>query len=375
LLENGYTPVILDWDYRSVIPNQIIIFCPDKNNPLWGGQTTGDANILAALSHKAAFFIGIDSGPAHIAAATKTQGIVIWTQHHPVNFFDLNNSFTHLIPLDVRNYVKVGGVRRNAGEEIDKAIRYFEKRYIYKHYRDLQHSVLEVLRDKLDISHSRNPMLIPKMLKTVNYGEAYYKEHLAAGLDYLSFGNWQRDYARWLNSSLNLQGKSMLDVGCACGSITNGFHEVGMVTRGCDVNEHCIRLGREKWGHLKLHICDAVNLHHFPDESFDFIHLMQTAEHFRPELVSFILKELSRVTKPNALLFSVHDTIELFEKQKRDDDDPTHTCVKPRDWWDVRFGSTGWIDCRDEYSHRLHGQDSFFKVYDWDWFLYRFTKS
>src|SRR5262245_33445932 len=35
ILGQGYTPVVLDWDYRSRLPDQKRIFCPDTTNPLW----------------------------------------------------------------------------------------------------------------------------------------------------------------------------------------------------------------------------------------------------------------------------------------------------------------------------------------------------
>lgn len=364
LLENNYTPVILDWDFRSMIVDQKTIFCPDRNNPLWCKEG-GDGPTIAALCEKAALFIGIDSGPAHVAAATQVPGIVVWTGHHPVNFFDLSH-FVHLVNDYYPKRRIVGRLTRDLGHE------YFERKYRHRYYSNMVETLCEVAREKLKLT--KNPMARADLLTSRSYGEQYYREHKNAGLDYLACGDWQYRYADWLCESLNLKGKVLLDVGCACGSITSSFKQSGVRSYGCDVNEHCINLGRKKWPDLHLNICDAINMHFYEDGQFDVIHLMQTAEHFRPDHVPLILREFARVGKPGCLLFSVHDTLELFERQGRLEErgDPTHACIKPREWWHKQLTENGWVDCSQDYAKSLSDHpNSYFKKYDWDWLLYR----
>ncbi len=134
----------------------------------------------------------------------------------------------------------------------------------------------------------------------------------------LNHGGWQENYERWFVEALKLKGRSVLDVGCARGSIACGFGKTGALVSGCDANEHAIVKGREHWLADHLKIRDATNLHYWKDGTFDFVHSAQVFEHFKPELVPHILAEVNRVTKPDGVLFVCLDTTETFARQGRD---------------------------------------------------------
>jgi ADP-heptose:LPS heptosyltransferase len=73
VLEQGYVPMVLDWDFRSPCPDHRRIHCPFVHQgDLWGGTGTGDAETLAALIEQCVLMIGVDSGPLHVAGATTT---------------------------------------------------------------------------------------------------------------------------------------------------------------------------------------------------------------------------------------------------------------------------------------------------------------
>lgn len=103
LIKNNYIPIILDWDNRSHLPDQSTIFCPNTKDSLWGGNGTGDAEIIAALIDQCVLFIGVDSGPLHVAMSTKTPTIGLWTKHHPIHYADFSNNTIHLIPKNHTN--------------------------------------------------------------------------------------------------------------------------------------------------------------------------------------------------------------------------------------------------------------------------------
>ena len=203
-----------------------------------------------------------------------------------------------------------------------------------------------------------------KTLTACAFDERYYEEHKLAGLDYLSFGNWQREYGRWFVESLGLKGKRVLDVGCACGAILRGLGEAGAIVQGVDVSEHMIQLGRQKWPDMAtlLFTCDAVNLHLFPDDSWDAIHTAQVAEHWKPELVPFILQEFRRVVRPGGLLFCALDTEELLVRQGRrpETEDPTHYCIRPVSWWHEQLADAGWQVCSSEVEQALRNHPESF---------------
>lgn len=104
-MQAGLVPVVLDWDRRSPLPDGRDIFCPGSGHELWGNFGSGDAGTMAALIERAALFVGVDSGPLHVAGATTTPAIGVWTGHHPIRYFDLADNVTHLVPAEWRNNV------------------------------------------------------------------------------------------------------------------------------------------------------------------------------------------------------------------------------------------------------------------------------
>lgn len=363
----GYVPLLLDWDQRSPLLSEGSVVCPGADCPIWGGTGTGDAEVLAAVIERCSLMIGVDSGPLHVAGGTSTPTIGVWTQHHPVHFFDLAENVLHLVPGNHEQLVQG-----------PPAQEFFRQHYRYQVYKQLSVDLPALVEHRLtgeNFEQIANRRFLVT-LRSTSYGEQYYEEHCLAGLDYLSYGRWQQNYGHWLAEALSWKGKRVLDVGCACGAILRGLGEAGMIVQGLDVNEHMIQLGRQKWPDMAplLFVCDAVNLHLFPDESWEGLHSAQVAEHWKPELVPFILKELHRVTKPGGIFFCSLDTDELFARQGRtlEHEDPTHICIKPLAWWHEQLEKNGWQLCGEHVTHRLkeHPQ-SFLRQYDWDWFVAR----
>src|SRR5262249_50219216 len=88
-LRAGLVPVVLDWDRRSPLPDGACVYNPDADHALWGRSGTGDSEVLAALIEASALMVGVDSGPLHVAGASGTPSVGVWTRHHPVHFYDL----------------------------------------------------------------------------------------------------------------------------------------------------------------------------------------------------------------------------------------------------------------------------------------------
>ena len=363
----GFVPVILDWDRRSPLPDGKSVFNPGSDHALWGGTGTGDAEVLAALCAASRLVIGVDSGPLHVAAATNTPVIGVWTHHHPVHYFDLSDNVLHLVPGD-HEQLTYGA----------DATKFFKTHYRYQVYKQLTVELPALVESQLtggEFERIANRRFL-KLLTSRAYDQHYYNEHKLAGLDYLGFGDWQQQYGRWFVDSLELKGKRVLDVGCACGSILRGLGQAGAIVHGVDLNEHMIQAGREAWPDMAplLRVCDAVNLHLYGDGSWDAIHTAQVAEHWKPELVPHILRELARVVVPGGLLFCALDTEELFARQGRtlEHEDPTHICVRPLAWWHEQLVPAGWEPCSGQYAPALRDHpENFLARYDWDWFIAR----
>jgi SAM-dependent methyltransferase len=367
LIREGYTPVILDWDRRSPLPDNKAIFCPDVTNGLWQSTGTGDAEVIGALLKRAALFIGVDSGPQKCAWAVGCPSLNIWTAHHPVHYCDRADGALHIVPAGHGALIRGN---RAAGEK------FFQERYQSVTY-DTR-TLTDTIRNEVARLLKLNPMTNPEGLKAVGYTEDYYLEHFKAGLDYLNYGEWQRDYGEWIVNALSLKAKTVLDVGCACGSIAAGMAEAGAFVSGVDLSAEMIARGRARWEGFPLFVCDSVNLHRWPDCSFDFLHSNQVFEHFRPDLVPFILRELLRVSKPNGLLFCVLDTVEQFARQNRRSEngrevggDATHICIQPLNWWLEQATAAGWRVDPPVLDLLKAAPGSFFRRYDWDSFTLR----
>lgn len=363
----GRSVVILDLERLSPVVDQSTIFSPLNGHPLWQDLGIADPETMGALIDQAELFIGIDSGPLHIAGALDTPSIGVWTHHHPIRFFDIAPNVLHLVP---------SGHRRFAGGS--RSVEAFERLYAHKVYGNVQGAILEEMDRMLEGTHDTpkpSSHALPG-LNATSYGEQYYTEHVLAGLDYLGHGDWQREYAAWLADVFNWRGRRVLDVGCACGSVMRGLGHVGVVVQGVDVSEFMIDRGRRKWPDQArlMHVGDAVNLHMFADAEWDGLHSAQVAEHWHPELVPFILAELARVTKPGGLFFCTLDTVELFARNNRDmaDEDKTHVCVRELEWWHSLLVGAGWDVVTAEYRDLLaEHAGSFLKRYDWDFFVAR----
>lgn len=132
-IQNGYKILILDWDNRSPLLDGNNIYCFNKDHEIWGKIGTGDAVTLAALINSCSLFIGVDSGPLHIAGATTTPTIGVWTKHHPVKFFDIADNTRHFVPeyhtaqinKEARNFFEQN-YRHYVYDQTDLAIQLFK---------------------------------------------------------------------------------------------------------------------------------------------------------------------------------------------------------------------------------------------------------
>jgi len=127
----GLVPVILDWESppRSSLPDQASIFCPGRGHPIWGQSATiCDVQRLLAVIDHASLFIGIDSGPLHVAAASDTPTIAVWTHHHPLHFLCPADHILNLVPEHHANLIK---------EPANVGLEYFVGNYRFETYNSL----------------------------------------------------------------------------------------------------------------------------------------------------------------------------------------------------------------------------------------------
>ncbi|MBS0203967.1 MAG: hypothetical protein JSS49_13765 [Planctomycetes bacterium] len=161
ILTAGFTPIILDWDCRTPLVAPSLtgepsrIYCPDVHEPLWHGTGTGDAESLAALIELSTLMIGVDSGPLHVAGATSTPTLGVWTRHHPIHYFGHASNVLHLIPQNHAELVRGNGAVAEA---------YFTAHYCHQTYSELEDSLwAEVKSQLVRGSLDRGTMSLPVM--------------------------------------------------------------------------------------------------------------------------------------------------------------------------------------------------------------------
>ncbi len=149
IIRLGFVVVLLDFEtpprssmLRSPAPDwpSDAVVCPTMEHPIWHGIGTGDGEMLAALISHASLFVGIDSGPAHIAGATDTPSVIVWTGHHPVHYFSPSDNVVHLVTDEHQELL-----RGNA----EYGQQYFEANYAFRRYRELRITLPRIAEEKL----------------------------------------------------------------------------------------------------------------------------------------------------------------------------------------------------------------------------------
>jgi len=129
----GLTPVVLDRDRTCPFVN------PTNGIFRWDASNR-DPELLAAVISEAKLFVGIDSGPLHVAAATTTTTIAIWREHHPLHYLCPASNVLNLVPPEHAEHV-LGD--RAAG------LAYFQSRYRHRVYHALLTDTHDAIEDVL----------------------------------------------------------------------------------------------------------------------------------------------------------------------------------------------------------------------------------
>jgi ubiquinone/menaquinone biosynthesis C-methylase UbiE len=176
-------------------------------------------------------------------------------------------------------------------------------------------------------------------LTALEYNEEYYREHAEHGLDYLGHGFWQESYGLMVSEATfqsNYERPFVIDAGCACGSILQGFRKTGTYQKvlGLDLNFYMISLGQEHFGFSNSELV-AGSITDIPaeDRSATLLHSAQVLEHIPDNLTDKILDEFARVLRPGGRAFLCLDAIRTGETKEMYLGDPTHVNIQPISYW------------------------------------------
>lgn len=122
--KSGRVPLLLDWRDKSPLVSSSGITTVGRYpfSLKWGGN----AEMNCAVISQCEAFIGIDSGPGKCAGATETPSLVVWTGHHPAEFYDPVPNVTHLVPV---GYHGLEPICNDSG-----VIKWFESNYNIRMY-------------------------------------------------------------------------------------------------------------------------------------------------------------------------------------------------------------------------------------------------
>jgi len=98
-----------------------------------------------------------------------------------------------------------------------------------------------------------------------------------------------------------LEGKDVLDVGCASGSISKYIAQMGYKVHAIDTLESSIEIANEFFNHenVTYEVRDVIK-QPFPENSFDCILFFETIEHV--ENPAQFLREFHRILRPKGCL-------------------------------------------------------------------------
>lgn len=99
-----------------------------------------------------------------------------------------------------------------------------------------------------------------------------------------------------------LQGKKVLDVGCANGRDSKYFNERGMVVVGIDLCEPLLEIAKKECPGCMFMYMDMRQLD-FPDKSFDGVWACASFLHIEKKEAQRTLREFYRVLKNNGILY------------------------------------------------------------------------
>lgn len=158
--------------------------------------------------------------------------------------------------------------------------------------------------------------VVPKLpVVTPSKFEKKYFDSMSCNYNYK--GDWQKQYAKWLQNWFNIAGKKVLDLGCAMGAISSAMADIGAKVVGVDVSLHAKNVSQfRNYEHV---IADISDMNMVAEKSVDRVHAMSVFECLEHPKFMNVLKEIKRVLAVSGLAFIVaadHDIKKIADLVK-----------------------------------------------------------
>lgn len=150
--------------------------------------------------------------------------------------------------------------------------------------------------------------------------------------------------------------ESILEIACGMGLNSNYFAELGYEVCGVDLSSMAVEYANKTFPNLKGKIiCTPAHNLPFEDNSFDLVFSYSFLNHMPTVSVIPTLKEMFRVANK----YSIH--ISGLGKTGFLTSFDHHPTVKPREWWEKRFLSVGFIKIDHQCDFKTKKQVFIFK--------------
>lgn len=200
------------------------------------------------------------------------------------------------------------------------------------------------------------------------FEEAYFKQLKIEGMDVKAKGAWQKMYAHYIDTIFKLRKKTILDLGCAMGSITSSFADYNIEAIGVDISEFAT--SNSPFKNIKLFNKPAWDLSDIPDNSVDFIHSMNMFEYIPSDKRELMFSEIRRVAKNECVMFVI---LQLGIGKKG-----MSINLSPKYEWDEIAAKYGMLDGARSYYNKLMETNvpgwEFMKFYNWPFLCYQIIK-
>lgn len=218
---------------------------------------------------------------------------------------------------------------------------------------------------KNPLQHQEQPVQ-----ESISFEEEYFKKYREQNVDHKHKGSWQKMYAYYIDLIFKYANKTVLDLGCAFGSISSSFADRKTNVIGVDISKYATE--NSPFNNVKIINKPCWDLSDIPDNSIDFVHSMYMFEYVPPDKRDQLFSEIKRVCKPDALVFVI---LELGIG-KKDTSDGKYLSQKFE--WDQVAGKYGMQDGARGYYKKLMDTRvpgwEFMAIYHWAFLCYKVTK-
>lgn len=140
-------------------------------------------------------------------------------------------------------------------------------------------------------------------------------------LELLSVAKWTRKYASESLGHLNINGKSILDMGCGTGNWSEILYRHGGRIVGFDYSANMIKYAKIKQNpEISFYQGDVLNIDKIPSRSYQFISAAFVLHGFSNQQRIWILNQMRRICREGVIVFDFYqklpwiaELIEIFE--------------------------------------------------------------